>query len=196
MKLRLPAAFALFVLGGIAALVGDHGHVVTGTTEYFTHDVPYFWSSPFWFPVMVGVATVSLAELRLHLPRPRVDVTPRQALAGVAAGVGSYVVTALVHAAPPVPATALVSALAALTWCGLGDGPAVVCGVLAAVIGPVVEIVLVEVGVFRYADSCDQLFGVGPWLVPLYFAFGVVAALLGELAGRSRQGPEAGPALP
>jgi hypothetical protein len=196
MKLRLRAAFALFVLGGIAALVGDHGHVVTGTTEYFTHDVPYFWSSPFWFPVMVGVATVSLAELRLHLPRPRVDVTPRQALAGVAAVVGSYVVTALVHAAPLVPAIALVCALAALTWCGLGDGPAVVCGVLAAVIGPVVEIVLVEVGVFRYADSCDQLFGVGPWLVPLYFAFGVVAALLGELAGRSRQGPEAGPALP
>jgi hypothetical protein len=196
MKLRLRAAFALFVLGGIAALVGDHGHVVTGTTEYFTHHVPFLWSSPFWFPVMVGVATVSLAELRLHLPHPRVDVTPRQALAGVAAVVGSYVVTALVHAAPLVPAIALVCALAALTWCGLGDGPAVVCGVLAAVIGPVVEIVLVEVGVFRYADSCDQLFGVGPWLVPLYFAFGVVAALLGELAGRSRQGPEAGPALP
>jgi hypothetical protein len=101
MKLRLRAAFALFVLGGIAALVGDHGHVVTGTTEYFTHHVPFLWSSPFWFPVMVGVATVSLAELRLHLPRPRVDVTPRQALAGVAAVVGSYVVTALVHAAPP-----------------------------------------------------------------------------------------------
>jgi hypothetical protein len=196
MKLRLPAAFALFVLGGIAALVGDHGHVVTGTTEYFTHHVPFLWSSPFWFPVMVGVATVSLAELRLHLPHPRVDVTPRQALAGVAAVVGSYVVTALVHAAPPVPAITLICALAALTWCGLGDGPAVVCGVLAAVIGPVVEIVLVEVGVFRYADSCDQLFGVGPWLVPLYFAFGVVAALLGELGGRSRQGPEAGAALP
>jgi len=59
-----------------------------------------------------------------------------------------------------------------------------------------VEIVLVEVGVFRYADSCDQLFGVGPWLVPLYFAFGVVAALLAELAGSARQHPERAPALP
>jgi hypothetical protein len=97
---------------------------------------------------------VSLAELRLHLPRPRTDVRPRQGLA-------------------------------VITWCVLGDGPAVVCGVLAAVVGPVVEIALVEVGVFRYAESCDQLFGVGPWLVPLYFAFGVVAALLGELAARS-----------
>jgi hypothetical protein len=200
MRLPLSAVLVFFVLGGAAALVGDHSHVVTGTTEYlaaaFTHHVPFVWSSPIWFPLMVGGATVALAELRLHLPRPRGDVTPRQALAGVAAVVGTYVVTGLVHAAPPVPAFALTCALAALAWCGLGDGPAVVCGLLVAVVGPVVEIALVEVGVFRYADSCDQLFGVGPWLVPLYFAFGVVAALLGELAVRPEEGSVAAPALP
>jgi hypothetical protein len=188
MKLRLPVVLFLFVLGGAAALIGDHSHVVTGTTEYLasnlTQDVAFIWSSPIWFPAMVGGATVSLAELRLHLPRPRVDVTPRQGLAGVAAVVGTYVVTALVHGVPGVPATALICALAAITWCALGDRPAVVCGVLAALIGPGVEIALVEMGVFRYAESCDQLFGVGPWLIPLYFAFGVVAALLGELATR------------
>ena len=82
MKLRLPAVLFVFVLGAAAALVGDHGHVATGTTEYLTHSVPCIWSSPIWFPVMVGVATVSLAELRLHLPHPRTDVAPRQALAG------------------------------------------------------------------------------------------------------------------
>jgi hypothetical protein len=190
------AALVLFVLGGAAALVGDHGHVVTGTTEYFTDAVPYVWSSPFWFPLMVGGATVGLAELRLRLPRPRATVTARQALAGVAAVVGSYLVTAFVHAAPVVPAVALICALAALTWCALGDVPAAVCGVLAAVVGPVVEVVLVHVGVFRYAETCAQLFGVGPWLVPLYFAFGVVAALLGELAGTSRKASAAVPALP
>jgi hypothetical protein len=182
-----PAAF-LFLLGAAAGLVGDHAHVVTGTTSYLAaaHDVPFIWSSPVWFPAVVGGATVSLAELRLHLPRPRTDVTPRQGLAGVAAVIGTYVVTALIHAAPGVPATALICTLAVITWCALGDGPAVICGVLAAVAGPVVEIVLVDVGVFRYADTCRQLFGVGPWLVPLYFAFGVVAALLGELAARPR----------
>jgi hypothetical protein len=127
MKSRPQVVIFLFVLGGAAALIGDHAHVVTGT----------------------------------------------------------YVVTALVHAAPAVPAIALICTLAVITWCALGDAPAVVCGVLAAVIGPVVEIALVEAGVFRYAESCDQLFGVGPWLVPLYFAFGVVAALLGELSARS-----------
>jgi hypothetical protein len=182
-----PAAF-LFVLGGASGLIGDHAHVVTGTTEYLTpaEDVPFIWSSPLWFPGFVGAATVSLAELRLHLPRPRTDVTPRQALAGVAAVIGTYVVTALVHGAPWVPATALICTLAVITWCALGDAPAVMCGALAAIVGPVAEIVLVDDGVFRYAASCDQLFGVGPWLVPLYFAFGVVAALLGELAARPR----------
>jgi hypothetical protein len=196
MKLRRPAVPLLFVLGAVAGLIGDHGHVVTGTTEYFTSTVPFIWSSPVWFPVMVGVATVSLAELRLHLSSPRTDVTPRQALAGVAAVIGTYVVTALVHAGPPVPTTALVCVLAVLAWCALGDGPAVVCGVLAAAVGPVVEIVLVEAGVFRYTDSCDQLFGVGPFLVPLYFAFGVVAALLGELSARPLHAAAATAALP
>jgi hypothetical protein len=79
LKLRPPAATFLFLLGAAAGLVGDHAHVVTGTTEYFTpaHAVLFIWSSPLWFPVLVGGATVSLAELRLHLPRPRTEVTPR-----------------------------------------------------------------------------------------------------------------------
>jgi hypothetical protein len=49
------------------------------STEYFTpaHAFPFIWSSPLWFPGLVGGATVSLAEQRLHLPRPRTEVTPR-----------------------------------------------------------------------------------------------------------------------
>jgi hypothetical protein len=88
---------------------------------------------------------------------------------------------------------ALICALAAITWCALGDGYGALCGVLAAVGGPVVEAVLTKVGVFRYADSCDALFGVAPWLVPLYFAFGVVAALLGEIAANARTSATAVP---
>ena len=140
-----------------------------------------------WFPVMVGAATVSLAELRLHLGPSRTTVTARQGLAGIAAVIGTYVITALVHSAPVVPGTTLVVALAAITWCTLGDRPSVVCGVLAAVGGPVVEIILVKVGVFAYADDSSGLFGVGPWLPALYFSFGVVVALLAEIAVKHRQ---------
>lgn len=187
MKLRAPELLFLFLLGAGASLVGDHSHVVTGTTEYFTDAVPFVWSSPIWFPIMVGAATVSLAELRLHLPEPRTTVTARQGLAGIAAVVGTYVTTALVHSAPPVPSTALIVAMAVITWCALGDKSSVVCGVLAAIIGPIVEIVLVKVGVFAYNADSDGLFGVGPWLVALYFAFGVVVAMLGEIAAKDRQ---------
>jgi hypothetical protein len=189
MKLRLPVAVCLFVLGAVAGLVGDHGHVVTGTTEYLSFAVPFVWSSPFWFPIMVGGATVSLAELRLHLPELRDDLTPRMGLAGVAAVIGIYAVTALVHTAPPVPGIVLIWVLAVITWCALGDRYGAICGALAAAVGPAVEVVIAAAGLFRYADDSDGLFGVAPWLTGLYFAFGVVVALLAELSVARRPAP-------
>lgn len=188
-KLRPVIAVLLFVLGAAAGLIGDHSHVVTGTTEYLppSHTVPFVWNSPIWFPLMVGAATAILAELRLHLPRVRTGVTVRQGIAGIAAVLGSYVVTAMLHTAPEVPITTLICAFAAITFCALGDRPAVVCGILAAVCGPAVEIAIAATGRFRYAPDSDALFGVAPWLVPLYFAFGIVAALIGEISAATRR---------
>lgn len=192
MKLRwLDAAF-LFALGAVASLVGDHSHIVTGTTEYLSRAVPFVWTSPIWFPLLVALATVSVAELRLHLPALRPSVTARQGIAGVAAVIGIYVTTALVHTAPTVPATVLIYALAALTWCALGDRWGALCGVLAAVVGPAVEAVIAAAGLARYAEDSDALFGVATWLPALYFAFGVVVALLAEL-GSSRHIPSTQP---
>lgn len=188
-KLRPWIVLVLFVVGAAAGLIGDHSHVVTGTTEYLppAHAVPFVWSSPFWFAVMVGAGTTILAELRLHLPAVRTGVTVRQGVAGIAAVLGSYVVTAMLHTAPAVPITTLICAFAVLTFCALGDGPAIVCGVLAAVCGPAIEIAIAAAGQFRYAEDSDALFGVAPWLIPLYFAFGVVAALIGEIAAGTRR---------
>jgi hypothetical protein len=185
-RLRIPEAVVLFVIGGVAALIGDHSHVVTGTTVYYTDAVPFVWSSPFWFPLLVGSATVSLAELRLHLPGLRAGITARRAVGGIAAVIGTYVITALVHSGPVVPVTALICAAAAITWCALGDAPGAACGASIAVVGPAVEIVLVALGVFAYHPDADGLFGVGPFLVPLYFAFGVVAAVLAEFVAARR----------
>jgi hypothetical protein len=181
-KLRVWEIVVLFVLGAVASLIGDHAHVSTGTTEYFTKAVPFIWSSPIWFPVMVAAATVSIAELRLHMSAPQRVVTWRQGVAGVAAVLGIYVTTALFHMAPSMPSNVLIYAMAIITWCALGDGAGALCGLIAAVVGPIVEAVIVGLGVFRYAYDSDQLFGVGPWLPALYFAFGVVVALLAEIA--------------
>ncbi|NDJ90720.1 hypothetical protein GWR20_16425 [Mycolicibacter kumamotonensis] len=188
-KLRPWIVLVLFVVGAAAGLIGDHSHVVTGTTEYLppAHAAPFIWSSPLWFAVMVGAGTTILAELRLHLPAVRTGVTVRQGVAGIAAVLGSYVVTAMLHTAPAVPITTLICAFAVLTFCALGDGPAIVCGVLAAVCGPAIEIAIAAAGHFRYAEDSDALFGVAPWLIPLYFAFGVVAALIGEIAAGTRR---------
>ncbi len=120
----MPALAFLFTLGAAASLIGDHSHVATGTTEYLTDAVPFVWSSPIWFPLLVGAATVSLALLRLRLRAPRTSVTARQGLAGVAAVIGIYIITALEHTAAPVPVTVLIYALAAITWCVLGEVPA------------------------------------------------------------------------
>jgi hypothetical protein len=183
----MPELAFLFTLGAAASLIGDHSHVATGTTEYLTDAVPFIWSSPIWFPLLVAVATVSLAEVRLRLRSPRTSVTVRQGLAGVAAVIGIYIITALEHTAAAVPVTVLISSLAVITWCVLGDGPGAVCGVLAAIGGPIVEVAIAGAGVFRYADGSDALFGVAPWLPALYFAFGVVVALLAELAAKDWQ---------
>jgi hypothetical protein len=183
----MPALTFLFTLGSAASLIGDHSHVATGTTEYLTDAVPFVWSSPIWFPLLVAVATVSLAELRLRLQAPRASVNARQGLAGVAAVIGIYIITALEHTAPAVPVTVLICALAVITWCVLGDGPGAICGVLAAIGGPIVEAALAAAGVFRYADDSNALFGVAPWLPALYFAFGVVVAVLAEIAAKDRQ---------
>ena len=60
------------------------------------------------------------------------------------------------------------------------------CGLVAAVAGPLAEIVIVELEPARYAESADSLFGVALWLPALYFAFGVVAATLAELLVAAR----------
>jgi hypothetical protein len=183
-KLRWSVGLFLFALGAVASLAGDHSHVVTGTTEYLSHAVPFVWSSPIWFPLLVALATVSIAELRLRLPDLRTSVTARQGLAGVAAVLGIYVTTALVHTAPAIPANVLIYALAVITWCALGDRWGALCGVLAGVAGPAVEAVVAAAGLARYAEDSDALFGVPPWLPALYFAFGVVVALLAEISLR------------
>jgi hypothetical protein len=181
-RLAPQALLALFAIGAAGGLIGDEGHVASGTTRYLSHALPFIWKSQLWFPVLVGAATCAVAELRLALAPPRVDGGVGEGVASIASVVGLYALTALVRHDALGPSTALCYALAALIAWHFADGrPAITCGVVAAIVGSVTEMVLVAAGVCEYTNGVDGLFGVAPWLPALYFAFGIVAARLAEL---------------
>ena len=93
-----------------------------------------------------------------------------------------YALTAVVTDEDPLAATVLIWSLAILIAARFGGGiPALVCAVLAAILGPLAEILIVEADLAMYAPSADGLLGVAEWLPALYFAFGIVAARLAEL---------------
>ena len=73
MRLSAAALAGLFALGAAGGLLGDQGHVASGTTAYLpsSKDVPFVWESPLWFPALVGLLTASLAEVRLRVAPPR-----------------------------------------------------------------------------------------------------------------------------
>lgn len=189
MRLTVRELGILFAIGAAGGLVGDAGHVQAGTTTYLDDSLPFVWESALWFPILVGLATASLGELRLRLGPARPGFDPRVGVAAIAAVLALYALTALVYDQPEGPATTLVVMLAVLVVCWLADGwPAIVCGVAAAILGPLAEILIVELDLAEYADSADTLFGVALWLPALYLAFGVVAARLAELLVALRPG--------
>ena len=189
MRLTPRELFVLFAIGAVGGLVGDAGHVQAGTTTYLDDATPFVWESALWFPVLVGLATASVAELRLRLGSPRPGFDLRTGLAAIAAVLAIYAVTALVYDEPEGPASVLVMMLAVLVACWLAGGmPELVCGVAAAIVGPLAEILIVELDLAEYSPAADTLGGVALWLPALYFAFGFVAARLAELLVARRAG--------
>jgi hypothetical protein len=182
MRLKGKELLILFLVGAAGGLIGDAGHVQAGTTMYLDDATPFVWESALWFPILVGLATASLGELRLRLGPPRPGWDPRVGIGAIAAVLALYALTALVYDEPEGPATTLVVMLGVLIASWLAGGrPAIVCGLAAAVVGPVAEILIVELDLAEYSPFADGLFGVPLWLPALYFAFGFVAARLAEL---------------
>lgn len=182
-RLKPAELLVLFAVGAAGGLIGDAAHVQSQTTQYLDDSVPFIWESALWFPLLVGLATASAAELRLRLGSPRPGFDPRVACAAIAALLAIYAITALVSDQPAGPATTLVIMLAVLVAAWLGGGtPAFACATAAALLGPAAEVLIVELELARYSPTADGLFGVPTWLPALYFAFGYVAARLAELA--------------
>jgi hypothetical protein len=180
MRPALKELLILFAIGAAGGLIGDAGNVQSGATRYLDHSVPFIWESPIWFATLVGIGTVSVAVTRLLLGPTRPGFDPRVGIGAAAAVIAIYAVTS-VAGDDGTAAVALVVTLAVILACFVADKPGLVCGLAAAVIGPVVEIVIVELDLSKYTELNDSLFGVGLWLPGLYFAFGVAVARITEL---------------
>jgi hypothetical protein len=172
-------AATVVVLGAVVALAGDACHVASGTTHYEWDGVPTIWRSAIWFPFLVAGGVLALAvtgrELAPRFPavrtRTRADVIP-----AAAAVLALYALTAVVHDQPDTVAVVLTAAIAVVIWGVWDQSPgAALGGAIAAVTGPLAEIVIVAIGAAKYAPDADQLAGVAPWLPCLYFAAGAVA---------------------
>lgn len=186
MRLSSRAALILFVVGAVGGLVGDACHVTSGTTEYLDETFPFIWKSQLWFPLAVGLATVTTGELRLRLGPPRPGHNPVEAAAAIASVIALYALTAVVTGEEPLTSTVLIWTLAIVIAARFGGGmPALACAVAAAILGPLAEILIVEADLSRYSSLADGLFGVAEWLPALYFAFGIVAARLAEILSDS-----------
>lgn len=164
----------LFALGVVIALIGDAGHVQAGVTEYLW-DLPAIWKSAVWFPLLVGggVAFGGWLAGRLNLTRAAHD--RRDAYIAAALVLGLYCLTALIADSAQIPANGICWAAAIAIWLWWDASlPALAFALAVMVVGPAVEIVMVELGASRYLPGHDELFGVAPWLMPLYFATGAV----------------------
>jgi hypothetical protein len=173
-------AAAIATIGFGVGLAGDACHVASGTTRYEWSGVPTIWRSAIWFPFLLAGAVLLGAWLseRAGLPaarsRGRADV-----VTGAGVVLALYALTATLRGEPATVSVVLVGALAVAVWSWWDPSPgALVVALAAAVLGPLAEIALVEIGAASYAADTDGLAGVAPWLPGLYFAAGAIASRL------------------
>ncbi len=167
----------VFLIGFGIGLAGDACHVASGTTVYDWDGVPTLWNSAIWFPFAVGLAVLGAAEIgaRLGLPsraRTRVDV-----VIGSAVVLALYALTAALRGQDATVSVVLCGAVAVAVWAWWDPTPrAFGIAVGAAILGPIVEMLVAAAGASHYASDSDAYGGVAPWLPCLYFAAGAVAS--------------------
>jgi hypothetical protein len=177
---RAQTAGGILALGVAIGLVGDASHVASDTTRYEWEGIPAIWRSAIWFPLLLGAAVLLAAWIgeqwagRPVRRRGRLD-----ALVAAAALLGLYALTAALSEQPDTVSVTVCAAVAlAIWWWWDPSRGALALAAAAAVIGPLVEIAIVELGAASYGESADALVGVAPWLPCLYFAAGAVATRL------------------
>ncbi|MCH9684185.1 MAG: hypothetical protein K0V04_22320 [Deltaproteobacteria bacterium] len=172
-----------WLCGATIGPVGDHFHVATGVTEYFTDFGPiWLGNSPLWFVLLVAtfMATIAVGQGRLA-NNGRGRAANRWIFGSPVVVLALYLTTSFYPSRDggTLELVILAGAVATYlvldrTWFGL------VFGVMVAVGATAFEWGLVQLGVFRYLPQSDELFGVAPSLLPLYFAASVATGAVGR----------------
>jgi hypothetical protein len=178
-RIGRPATAAIIAaLGFAVGLAGDATHVASGTTQYEWDDVPTIWKSAFWFPLLIAFSVTATAYIadRAGLTAARTR-TRAEVPAGAAAVLALYAITAVIHDEPATVSVTLTGAIAVAIWSWWDPSKlALFTALAAALLGPLAEMAVVEIGAASYSESADDLAGVAPWLPCLYFAAGAVAS--------------------
>jgi hypothetical protein len=167
----------LFLLGATVGSALDAIHTHSGTTVY-THIVG--WQMAWWTPPLFGLAGLSTGTaypLMERVTKRQVpDTSWARALGGFALFAALYFASGYLPASNVVKLVVLLAG-AAVLFATVARAPlALGVAVIAAIVGPVVEIVLVSQNQFRHLQP--DVAGIPIWLPALYasgsIAFGVV----------------------
>ncbi|HEY3822342.1 MAG TPA: hypothetical protein VGL81_34490 [Polyangiaceae bacterium] len=174
----IARAAGLFGFGAVAGSGLDALHTHSGTTAYAA---PWWFLMSPWTPLIFGLAGLSvglsypLAE-RWTGRRAGRRLSWAETAAGFAVFAGLYAASAYLPASSGVKLAVLLAGAAGLFAWLARTALALVLAVLTAVVGPLVEALLVHTGFFAY--RAPELLGVAMWLPALYacgsLAFGAV----------------------
>jgi hypothetical protein len=172
----------IFLCGATIAPLGDHFHVARGVTEYFTAFGPiWFGESPLWFVLLVATFMASLGLLQGRVAANDGPAASSLVFASPLGVMALYLTTSFYPWREGGSLEALVTVVAALSWVLLDrSGRGALIGIVVAVVATASEWGLVQLGVFRYLPESDELWGVAPWLLPLYFAASVAVGAVGR----------------
>lgn len=183
MRPLLPLALILFAIGATAGSALDAIHTHSGTTVY-TSPIRAAFDMAWWTPPLFGFAGLSIGisyPLVKHLHGfecAPVHPVRRVAIAFVTF-VGLYFVSGFLPASNPVKLAVLLAGALALGLTIARTKLAFALALLAAVVGPLVEITLVSQGAFLHLQP--DFAGIPMWLPALYASGGFAFAAVGNL---------------
>jgi hypothetical protein len=181
----------LFVVGSMAASVGDAFHVHTQTTFYPPEGpVLFFKGVPFWIPFLFGAASaffgivyeVGRGLLGAKRFKQGANITEVM-IAGVVYLFLHILSGYISHLSFPLPLVLLALPVVIMwRWMDKSPGGALFC-LFTGVVGVSAEVLLVQLGIFSFSDNANELFGVASWLICIYMA-GTLA--IGRFVERGR----------